>query len=216
MTASRVVLPILLLLSLSGAAAAAPPKETAYSLASASSIGEDNGALLLHGGWPRSGVAYVLGFTDYFDLHFQGDYTHPLTFRIGGRALLQFVDYEGWFDFGLALEPMIFVGFDKQSDKSSPRCSGDGSDASAGLDLGLAALLGVRPISWITIFGQVWHRDHFASCWPDSYHGPGLVAGLEISLPAAVNLIAYGQIDWYWTDHGPDYAGGLGVAFGFF
>jgi len=216
MSASRALFSALLTLAASAGSPAAPPKETAYSLASAGSIGEDNGALLLHAGWPRSGVAYVIGFTDYLDVHFQGDYRYPTMFRVGGKALLQFVDLDGWLDFGLALEPMIFVSFDKEDDKSSARCAEEGSTASAGLDLSVGALLGVRPVSFITIFAQVWHRDHFASCWPDSYHGPGLVAGLEFSLPAGINLIAYGQIDWYWTDHGPDYAGGLGVGFGFF
>ena len=218
MNGSRALLMTLLLLAAPGRPWAAPPKETDFSVSSADSIGEDNGALLLKIGWPRSGAAYVVGFTDFFDLHFKVDYRYQATFRLGGRALLQFVDLDGWLDFGLALEPMVFGSFEKKRDKRSAKCAKESSEsqASAGLDLSLGALLGVRPVTWLTIFAQVWHRDHLASCWPDSYHGPGVVAGVELTVSGGINLFGYGQIDWYWTDHGPDYGGGLGVAFGFF
>ncbi|NOZ86834.1 MAG: hypothetical protein GXP49_11285 [Deltaproteobacteria bacterium] len=189
-----------LALQLAQAQQAAPPPPSRFYVQSAYSVGEDNAAFVADAGWPRINLAYVMGFTDYFDVTFKADHRYGKSFRVGMRAMLQLVDLNRVFDLGVFFEPLFYAMF-------------RGGPSSAGADLNAGVTMGVRLSPRVNLYGEALHSSRLASKREYFSNGPLARIGLEVCILRGFNIFAYGTGQWFWEDLAPEYGGGLGLAF---
>ncbi len=178
--------------------------ENHYTLEDGDTLHKGRGALLLLGGYPRSGLAFSAAPWKYVNVGFRMEMEYDPSFDLAVPFKFQMLESDNErLNLALTLAPSFYALFLE-----------DDYDVSFRLKPGVAA--GWRFYRGLTYFLSAEYMAVFpVSAKAEWAHYPLLGTGFEIPLPRHVNLIFKGLVEF--RDYAPDafvYGGYFGIAVG--
>jgi len=173
-----------------------------YTLEDGFALEKDSAAVLIYGGYPRSGLAYIAAPWNYVNMGMRLEADYDPGFSLGAPVKVQLLESpEGKLNFALTLTPALYFNFVDTDDLKVQFLLNPGFSA------------GWRIVRHLCYFLSAAYDLHLPVSENITFqHFPPVQSGFEIPTGTLVNVILKGLVEFH--DYDPDafvYGGSLGL-----